>query len=68
MEEQIQETEVVKEGLGSLTPQGGNAMTSIQNAANPGVSVVPNLIEAQDMAKNLSKVQLIQYAVSPPRS
>jgi hypothetical protein len=65
MEEQIQQTEVVKEGLSSLTPEGGNAMTSIQNAVNPGVDIVPNLIEAQDMAKNLSKIQLIEYAKSP---
>mgnify|MGYP005822631751 FL=1 len=65
MEEQIQETEVVKEGLGSLAPSGGNAMTSIENAANPGAPVVGNILEQQEIARNLSETQLIEYAKSP---
>ena len=65
MEEQIQETEVVKEGLGSLAPSGGNAMTSIENAANPGAPVVGNILEQQEIARNLSEAQLIEYAKSP---
>ena len=65
MEEQIQETEVVKEGLGSLAPSGGNAMTSIENAANPGAPVVGNILDQQEKARNLSEVQLIEYAKSP---
>mgnify|MGYP003670306339 CR=1 FL=1 len=67
MEEQIQETEVVKEGLGSLTPEGGNAMTSIQNAANPGIPV-GNIVEQQETARGLSEVQLIELAKSPDPS
>ena len=64
MEEQIQETEVVKEGLASLAPSGGNAMTSIENAANPGIPV-GNIIEQQETARGLSEIQLIELAKSP---
>jgi len=67
MEEQIQETEVVKEGLSSIAPQGGNAMTAIQNAANPGIPV-GNIIEQQETARGLSEVQLIELAKSPDPS
>ena len=65
MEEQIQKTEVVNEGLSSLIPSGGNAMTSIQNAAAPGAPVVRNILEQQEIARNLSETQLIEYAKSP---
>ena len=64
MEEQIQETEEVSEGLSSLLPNGGNAMTSIQNAANPGAPI-SNILEQQETAKGASEAQLIQYATSP---
>ena len=67
MEEQIQETEVVEEGLGGLMPQGGNAMTSIENAANPGIPI-GNIIEQQETARGLSEVQLIELAKSPDPS
>jgi len=64
MEEQIKETEVVNEGLSSLTPSGGNAMTSIQNARSPGAPI-GNIIEQQEIARGASEAQLIQYATSP---
>ena len=64
MEEQIQETEVVKEGLASIMPEGGNAMTSIQNATNPGLPV-GNIIQQQETARGASEAQLIEYAKSP---
>lgn len=64
MAEQIQETEEVSEGLNSLIPKGGNAMTSIQNAANPGAPI-GNIIEQQEIARGASEAQLIQYATSP---
>ena len=64
MVEQIQETEEVSEGLNSLIPKGGNAMTSIQNAANPGAPI-GNIIEQQEIARGASEAQLIQYATSP---
>ena len=67
MEEQIQETEEIVEGLGSLTPEGGNAMTSIQNATNPGIPV-GNIVEQQETARGLSEVQLIELAKSPDPS
>ena len=64
MEEQIQETEEISEGLTALMPQSGNAMTSIQNAASPGAPI-GNIIEQQEIARGASEAQLIQYATSP---
>tara|TARA_R110002124_G_scaffold88586_10_gene227259 strand:+ start:165 stop:2033 length:1869 start_codon:yes stop_codon:yes gene_type:complete len=63
MIEELKES-VQEEGLASIAPQGGNAMTSIQNATNPGMPVA-NIVEQQETARNLSEAQLIEYAKSP---
>lgn len=63
MIEELKES-VQEEGLASIMPQGGNAMTSIENATNPGMPVA-NIVEQQETARNLSESQLIELAKSP---
>lgn len=60
MIEELKES-VQEEGLASITPQGGNAMTSIENAGLP----IGNVLEQQETARNASEAQLIEYAKSP---
>ena len=60
MIEELKES-VQEEGLASITPQGGNAMTSIENAGLP----IGNIVEQQETARNASEAQLIEYAKSP---
>jgi hypothetical protein len=64
MLEELQETDIREEGIAALAPQGGNAMTSIENATPPGMPVA-NIIEQQELARNASEAQLIEYARSP---
>lgn len=64
MLEELQETNIREEGIAALAPQGGNAMTSIENATPPGMPVA-NIIEQQELARNASEAQLIEYARSP---
>ena len=64
MLEELQETDIREEGIAALAPQGGNAMTSIENATPPGMPVA-NIIEQQELARNASEAQLIEYAKSP---
>ncbi len=63
MIEELKES-VQEEGIASIMPQGGNAMTSIENATNPGMPVA-NIVEQQETARNLSESQLIELAKSP---
>jgi hypothetical protein len=64
MLEELQDTNIREEGIAALAPQGGNAMTSIENATPPGMPVA-NIIEQQELARNASEAQLIEYARSP---
>ena len=64
MLEELQETDIREEGIAALAPQGGNAMASIENATPPGMPVA-NIIEQQELARNASEAQLIEYARSP---
>lgn len=64
MLEELQETDIREEGIAALAPQGGNAMASIENATPPGMPVA-NIIEQQELARNASEAQLIEYAKSP---